>query len=38
MLDEAYVRARGLRFAETVVLALFPAYVAQRASYITSEN
>jgi hypothetical protein len=38
MLDEAYVRARGPRFAETVVLALLPAYVAQRASYITSSN
>jgi hypothetical protein len=38
MLDEAYVRARRPRFAETVVFALLPAYVAQRASYITSEN
>lgn len=39
MLDDAYGRAeRNLDFAESVVVALLPAYVAQRASYISSSN
>jgi hypothetical protein len=38
-LEEAYARAESdLDFAETVVLALLPVYVAQSTSYITSSN
>jgi hypothetical protein len=39
VLDDAYARAESrLDFAETVVFALLPAYVAHRTSYITSTN
>jgi hypothetical protein len=39
VLDEAYALAESdLDFAQTVVIALLPVYVAQNASYITSSN
>jgi hypothetical protein len=39
LLEDAYARAVDeLRFADVVASALLPVYVAQRASYITSQN